>query len=296
MPRSSQLSVIHISISLLVCLLCVAGCNTPLALKQMQAKNPLAKNAPKTPVKVVDAWNSYAQTVPDGAVMRGMAGRVHFYDNHREEQTVKVDGDLTVYVFDGNETDPTHTKPLKIFQFKANTLDKHYSYQQPIGHGYNFFLPFDEIGGEEQSLCLIVRFDNKLDENFIMTQPVNTILAGRKPERSVEPTIREFLDSQSLLAENNRNIIVGQDASVIQQVAHITETTVAVPALAPERSRVETIPLNSSMTRMLHGTMSPGTMSPGTSTMSPAAPPHGQPLHGTHGAVESGKPSTATPP
>jgi len=245
MPRSVQISV-----GVFMSLLFISGCSTPLSVKQMQAKNPLAKNASKTPIKMVDAWNSYAQTVPDGTVMRGMAGRVHFYDNHKEEQTVKVDGDLTVYVFDGNEIDPANTKPLKIFKFKADTLDKHYSHQQPIGHGYNFFLPMDEIGGEEQSLCLIVRFDNRLDGNFVMTQPTNTILVGRKPERSVEPTIREFLDSQSLLAENNRHIIVGQNASAIQQVAHITETTLA----EPERSRVETIPLNSSLTRMLHTT------------------------------------------
>jgi len=245
MPRSVQVPV-----GVLVFLLLVSGCSAPLSVKQMQAKNPWAKNAPKTPIKMVDAWNSYAQTVPDGTVMRGMAGRVHFYDNHKEEQTVKVDGDLTVYVFDGSETDPANTKPLKIFQFKADTLDKHYSHQPPIGHSYNFFLPMGEIGGEEQSLSLIVRFDNRLEGNFVMTQPTNTVLAGRKPERSVEPTIREFLDSQSLLAENNRNIIVGQNASAIQQVTHITKTTSA----EPQRSRTETIPLNSNLTRMLHST------------------------------------------
>ena len=244
-PRS-----VHVSVSVLVFFLLVCGCNTPLSVKQMQAKNPLAKNASKTPIKIADAWNTRAQSTPDGTVIRGLAGRIHFYDNHKEEQTVKVEGDLTVYVFDGHETDPVNTKPLKVFRFKADTLDKYYSHQQPIGHGYNFFLPMDEIDGEEQSLCLIVRFDNRLDGNFIMTEQTSTILAGRKPERSVEPTVREFLDSQSLVAENNRNIVVGQHASAIQQVAHITETTIA----EPQRTRTETIPLNSNLTRMLHAT------------------------------------------
>ena len=124
-----------------------------------------AKNAPKTPVEIVNVWNSYAQTTSEGTVMRGLAGRIHFYDNQQKNQAIKVYGDLTVFVFDGSETDPTHTKPLKVFQFKADTLDKHYSHQKPLGHGYHLFLPIDEIGGLEQSLCMMVRFDNRLDES-----------------------------------------------------------------------------------------------------------------------------------
>ena len=202
---------------------------------------------------MVDAWNSYAQPASDGQIIRGMAGRVHFYENQKGERTIKVDGDLTVYVFDGNETDPAHTKPLKIFQFNADTLAKHYSHQKPFGHGYDFFLPMDEIGGVEQPLCIIVRFNNHLDEMFVMTQPVNTVLAGRRPEQPTEPTIREFLESRSLLAETNRSITTVHNASAIQQVGYITEKEEKVDA-EPERSRVSTIPLNSGMTRRLHST------------------------------------------
>jgi len=248
MPQSVQ-----VSIGVLLCLLFVFGCQAPLAVKQMQAKNPLARNAPKTPVKMVDVWNSYAQARPDGTIIRGKAGRVHFYDNHRGDRAVKVDGDVTVLVFDANETDPVHTKPLKVFQFKADTLDQHHSHQQPFGHGYNFFLPMDEIGGIEKPLSIIVRFDNYLDDAFVVTQPVNTVLAGRRAEHPTDPTIREFLDSRSLFAETNRNITTAHNASAIQQVAHITETTTVVE---PERSRNSTIiPLNSNMTRRLHSTV-----------------------------------------
>jgi len=245
-------------IFVLACLLCASGCHTPLAVKQMQAKNPFAKNSPKTPIKVVDVWQSYAQTVSDGTVMRGMAGRVHFYDSPKEDKTVKVDGDLTVYVFDGNATDPAHTKPLRIFQFKADSLDKHYSHQKPIGHGYDFFLPIDEIGGVEQPISIIVRFDNYLDDKFVMSQkPVNTVLAGHRAVQPTDPTIREFLESQSLLAEANRSITAAHNASAIQQVTYLTET----PTVEPERPRISTttIPLPSGMTQRLHYTVTPDT-------------------------------------
>ena len=241
MPQSVQ-----VVIGALLCLFFVFGCQTPLPVKQIQAKNPLARNAPKTPVKMVDVWNSYAQAAPDGTIMRGMAGRVHFYDDHKEDRAVKVEGDLTVYVFDGNETDPAHTKPLKIFQFKADTLEKHYSHQKPFGHSYNFFLPMDEIGGVEKPLSIIVRFDNHLDKVFVMSQPVNTILAGRRPEQPTEPT-REFWDSQALLANAHQNMTTANNSFVIQQVGYTTETT----QVEPEKLRVSTIPLNNDMTRRL---------------------------------------------
>jgi len=253
--------LVRMSLGMLLSCLFVSGCHTPLALKQIQAKNPLAKNAAKTPVEIVDAWNSYAHTTPEGKIVRGMAGRVHFYETQNKGQPVKVDGDLTVYVFDGNDTDPAHTKPFKIFQFKADTLAEHHSHQKPLGHGYNFFLPIDEIGGEEKPLSIIVRFDNRLDDLFITTlQPVNTVLAGRRPQTPAAPSIREFLDSRSLLAETNRTMTTQFD-SAIQQAAYITTTEVAEPEDSPEtspqNSRVRTIPLNSSMTRRLAETTEP---------------------------------------
>ena len=217
-----------------------------MPVKQVMAKNPLAKNSVKTPVEIVDVWNSYAQVTPDGKTMRGMAGRIHFYNHQKKSQAVKVDGDVRVFVFDGRETDPAHAKPLQEFLFKADTLEQHYSHQKPLGHGYNFFLPMDEIGGEEKPLCVMVRFDDHLNEMLVMAQPVNTILAGRKPQTPSDPSIREFLESRSILAEANQSISSHFD-SAVQQVGHVVEKQEPVP----EKSKVSTIHLNNNMTRRL---------------------------------------------
>ena len=242
-----------IQILLGICLFLVlaSGCHSPLALKQMQAKNPLAKNAPKTPVEIVDAWNSYAQATPDGKMIRGMAGRVHFFDDKKKNQAVKVDGNLTVFVFDAKEMDPARSKPLKVFRFRSDTLEQYYSYQTPLGHGYNLFLPMDEIGGEEKPLYMITRFDNVLEDMFLVAQPVNSILVGRRPQTPTDPSIREFLDSRSLLAEANRNMVSQFDMaaqhSPIQQAGHLVDGINAEPAA----SRVTRIPLDNGMTRRL---------------------------------------------
>jgi len=251
MPQSVQPPL-----GVLLLVLFVFGCQTPLTVKQMQAKNPWAKNTAKTPVKVVDVWNSYAQTTADGKALRGLAGRVHFYDNSRHNRAVKVDGDLTVYVFDGNETDPAYTKPLKIFQFKAETLSQHHSHHKSLGHSYNFFLPIDEIGGEEKPLCIMTRFDDRLEEDtFVMSPSVHMMLAGRKPQQPSEPSIREFLESRSLLAEANQSIAAPYD-SAIQQVGYVAEKQ----NVEPEKTRVSTIPLNGDMTRRLIEAKTPSSL------------------------------------
>jgi hypothetical protein len=224
----------------------------------MQAKNPLAKNSAKTPLEIVDVWNPCVQTTPEGKIVRGMAGRVHFFDNPQKKKTVKVDGNLTVYVFDGNETDPAHTKPLKLFKFAAETLSEHYSKQKPLGHGYNFFLPMDEVGGDEKSLCILVRFDNTLDEMLDpkVSRPVHAILPGRKQQTPTDPTIREYLESRSIHAENNRNMMAQFDSPAVQQVGYVEEKKDA----ASEKSKTSTIPLDGNMTRRLResGTISVG--------------------------------------
>jgi len=249
MPSNSAMMIpksIPISLGILLSFLFV-GCNAPLAVKQIQAKNPLAKNSAKTPIEIVDVWSSRAHTTSDGKVLRGMAGRIHFYDNPKKKQAVKVDGDLTVYVFDGNETDPAHAKPLKIFRFKAETLQQYYSRKKPLGHGYDFFLPMDEVGGEEQSLSIIVRFDNTLEEMFVTTQrPVNAVLAGRKSQPPPDPTIRDYLDSHSLHADTNRKMMATYDSAEVRQVTHVVEKDAE-----PEKSKVSTIPLTGNITRRL---------------------------------------------
>ena len=247
---------IHLSFGVLLSFVFVFGCHTPLAVKQIQARNPLAKNAAKTPIEIVDAWNSFAQLTPDGTIVRGMAGRVHFYDSQQKRQAVRVNGDLTVFVFDGRVTDPAYVKPLEIFKFEADTLDLHYSYQKPLGHGYDFFLPIGDIDGEEKPLSIIVRFDDNLSDAFVRANPVNTVLAGRRPQLPTSPSVQEFLQDRSILAETNRNMIAQAGAAVIgsaitgseiQQAAYIAEAG----SDETERSRVITIPLNSDMTRRM---------------------------------------------
>jgi hypothetical protein len=234
-------------LTLITSLFIFSGCQTSL-VKQVQAKNPLAKNAAKAPTKMADVWSSYTQAAPDGKVIRGVAGRIRFYDDSKKKQSVKVDGDLTVFVFDGNELDPAHAKPLKVYQFKADTLKEHYSYKKPLGHGYDFFLPFDEIGGEEKNLCVMTRFDDRIDKMLVMAQPVNTVLRGTKPEPApTVPSVQEFLASKAILIQANQEAVHSVAPGEIQQANYVSEK----PREKKEERNVSTITLNDDMARRL---------------------------------------------
>ena len=222
--------MIRIFSPLLIAVLLFSGCQS---YKRMQAKNPLAKNAPKSPTKMVDVWNTYAQTTPDGPPIRGIAGRVHFYDESKKRQTVKVDGSMTVFVFDGDQKDPARAKPLKVFKFTPATLDKHHSFKKPLGHGYDFFLPFDSIDGVERRLCVIARFDDSLEGTLVLSLPVNVLLKGARSEPAIQ------------------NVMLAKTESPpgdIKQVSHMTPSESEPPEVS---RRVSTIALNDHLTRRL---------------------------------------------
>ena len=221
---SFRLTIFALVLTLLVA---STGCQGNKTYKQIAAKNPVAKNTPKTPTRMAVFWTPYAQTVPDGLPMRGLAGRVHFYHESKKPQTIKVDGNMTVFVFDGNVKDPAHAKPLKIFVFKSETLAKHYSFKKPLGHGYDFFLPFDTIGGEEKNLCLLARFDDVINDKLITSMSANTILKGSKPEGNPESETKVMV-AQDIPKPVQRNLDIRQTGVEIESVRQ-PATTISLP-------------------------------------------------------------------
>lgn len=244
------------------------GCQSNMTYKRLAAKNPMSKNSAKMPNQMVDVWNNYAQTTPEGQVVRGIAGRIHFYDDARKKRAVKVDGDLTVFLFDGKETDPTRSKPLRVYKFPAETMDSHHAFKKPLGHGYDFFLPFDEINGEEKNLCIMARFDDRLESNLVVTKPVHTILKGSK-KATPETSFQQFLANNSILGKTGRDAetkgdqgIADQSSGESNEIRQVvfnetekdqkinTETETVQGREKPQRN-VTTISLNDNMSRRL---------------------------------------------
>jgi len=110
---------------------------------------------PAAPMRLMAVWTDTTMTSPNKPAMRGMGGRIVFYDQANEP--VKVKGTLVVYAFDETNRDPTNVTPDRKYVFLTADFEKHYS-KGRLGHSYSFWLPWDQVGGKQAAISLIARF------------------------------------------------------------------------------------------------------------------------------------------
>jgi hypothetical protein len=110
---------------------------------------------PAAPMRLMAVWTDTTMTSPGKPAMRGMGGRIVFYDQANEP--VKVKGTLVVYAFDETNRDPTNVTPDRKYVFLPADFEKHYS-KGRLGHSYSFWLPWDQVGGKQAAISLIARF------------------------------------------------------------------------------------------------------------------------------------------
>jgi hypothetical protein len=164
----------------------VAGC----------ARFDLSKNIPwvqgkdgkfEQPMKVVAVWTDTVMTQENRGATRGFGGRLMFY-GAQENQPIKVAGTLTIYAFDETQRDPANVVPDRKFVFTNEQFAKHYS-KSPLGHSYSVWLPWDQAGGEQREISLIVRFTPTKGGVVASDQskqllPGRTVLAKQTPPGS----------------------------------------------------------------------------------------------------------------
>jgi len=114
---------------------------------------------PVIPESVLPIWSDTVLHQPGKPGVRGFGGRVYFYADEGGDP-VKVDGSLTVYVFDADQHDTSSSKPLRKFVITADQLAGHHS-KSDLGDSYSVWIPWDKVGGPSKSLSLIARFDGR---------------------------------------------------------------------------------------------------------------------------------------
>jgi hypothetical protein len=136
------------------------------------------KDAPSVPSRMTDMWTFTVLHQPGERGVRGFGGRVMFYNND-SEKPIKVEGTLTVFAFDTAERDGEQAVPLRKFVFLPEQIEKHYS-PSKLGHSYSFWLPWDEVGGPEQQISLIARFESR-GGALLVGSASRQSLTGAKP-------------------------------------------------------------------------------------------------------------------
>jgi len=201
--------------------LVTSGCST-LDLSKGLAW-PGSDDKPQIPDRIVDVWTDDVLHQSGQPSKRGFGGRFMFY-NRESESPVKVEGALTVYLFDDRCEDPLRGKPIHKYIFPVEALEKHYS-KSELGHSYSFWLPVDEVGGVERTLTVIARFEPKVGGK-VMAKPSTHVLPGRPADEESSPLVQRFEARQYEKKANGE----------IQQVAHV-EPVYGDPASAPETNQ-----------------------------------------------------------
>ena len=131
---------------------------------------------PGKPDKIITLWSDTVLTQAGRPPIRGFGGRLMFYEGKKEEP-IKVEGTLVVYAFDETDRDANNARPDRKYVFTPQQLPLHYS-KSKIGHSYSVWLPWDEVGGMQKEITLIVRFEPK-EGSVAISDPCRQLLPGR---------------------------------------------------------------------------------------------------------------------
>jgi hypothetical protein len=134
------------------------------------------KDSVGTPNKVVAMWADTVLYQPGSPPTRGFGGRLMFYGED-DGKPIKVDGSLVVYAFDEEGRAPNNVKPDRKYVFTREQVAKHYS-KSDLGNSYSFWLPWNEVGGPQKEVSLIVRFF-PADGDVLVGKQSRHLLPGR---------------------------------------------------------------------------------------------------------------------
>lgn len=129
------------------------------------------------PLKVTAFWTDSIMTTTGQPATRGFGGRLMFYGSGKDP--IKVNGELAVYAFDETNRDPTDPRPTRKFVITAEQLKQHYS-KGELGDSYSVWLPWDQVGGPQTEISLIVRF-TPLRGGVVVGEQSKHVLPGIKP-------------------------------------------------------------------------------------------------------------------
>ena len=157
-------------------LMLVAGC-TQFNLSRRIPWLGDTLDRPQPSKKVSAVWTETVRYKSNQPPTRGFGGRLMFFGD-RQNKPVRVEGELVVYAFDERNRAPSDSKPTRKYVFPAETLDKLYS-KSELGHSYSVWVPWDELGGPQEDISLIVRF-NPTEGSPVISDQTKLILPGKK--------------------------------------------------------------------------------------------------------------------
>jgi len=212
-----------------VLLAAASGC-AKLDLKPAVPFSMPWEEKPQVPDRVVAFWTDTILYQSNQPPIRGFGGRLMFY-GPGSSKPIKVDGELVVYAFDEEGRDPTDVKPDRKYVFPAEQFAKHYS-KSKLGHSYSVWIPWDEAGGPQKEISLIVRFVPK-EGPVIVGEQSRQLLPGPSPPN--EPAASSKANEQQRSPDRPASRASSQSDSSQASGVHPAAYETSASADLPER-------------------------------------------------------------
>jgi hypothetical protein len=191
---------------------------------------------PVTPNHMVATWTDTTLSTAGKKPMRGFGGKLMFFDKASEDP-VRVEGNLVIYAFDETDRPDHETHPSRKFIFPVEEFVLHES-KSTLGPAYSFWLPWDEIGGQQRHISLIAKFEPK-EGSVVIGEQTRHLLPGL----TFDPNAGKPLLTKAVQTDRGEQIRLatysGQAAAAVAPVAE--ESSIVVPP--QKQMSTATIPL-----------------------------------------------------
>jgi len=149
-------------------MICCTGCSQSVPQKKkLTLSNPFAKDRPQRAARMTCMWEAKTLAEKQG-ITRGFQGEIIFFRDDKMQESVMVDGELTVYVYDADDRqfirmgNADGLEPLCAYKFPREILAKGFEKNKKTKMmSYGVWLPFDKMPGDERNLVLCARFDGE---------------------------------------------------------------------------------------------------------------------------------------
>ena len=169
---------------LLACVVAIvfSGCKTFNSESNWFSKDEEEKVF-ETPNKIVAIWTNSVFNESGNAPVRGLGGRLYFYD--KKHQPIEVDGKLSVFLYDDTNPEARKTQEAsKVVHFTPEQVATKFT-PTDFGASYSFWVPWDKVGGIRTQLAVIPVFTAKTGEMLVGEQ-ARHLLPGSDPIEFVD--------------------------------------------------------------------------------------------------------------
>lgn len=168
-------------IFMLIILATACGCSTVNVSLPWKNKIPTADD--KHPViETLALWQAGEGRGLDHMPSRGFIGQVLFFAAGIESP-VKVEGKVTVYVFDDFGSREEQKKPIHEFTFDTGSWNN-YLKDTNFGPAYQIFIPYTRPGSHFANCSLRVKLEPEENTRPVFSDVANVVLKGTKKQKS----------------------------------------------------------------------------------------------------------------